>query len=146
VERPFDRLTVLSNVKGHQVLAGYAATQQSHVTTATDILCACPPSVVRIGGDYRLGCPLGVKLKRDPMPPFESVAETHLFGLLPGHETRSVFDMCCILERTNEMIPSCQDGCLFGVMELICFLWRTDEINAWSPTPHTDGKRITSIG
>jgi hypothetical protein len=96
VERPFDRLTVLSNVEGHQVYACFEAAPQNHITTATGILCAylpvlwraCPPIVVRFGGGFGLGRRLGVKLKRDPHTPFKPAEGTLLFKLLLGQDTR----------------------------------------------------------
>ena len=88
MERPFDRLTVLSNVEGHHNFACFEAAPQNHITTATGVLCACPPSVVRFGGGYRLGRLLGVKMKRDPHVPFESAVGALLFELLLGHDTR----------------------------------------------------------
>jgi hypothetical protein len=69
VERPFDRLTVLSNVEGHQVYACFEAAPQNHITTATGVLCACPPSVVRFGGGYRLGRLLGGGNEKRPSCP-----------------------------------------------------------------------------
>ena len=67
VERPFNRLTALSHVEGHQVYAGYGAAPQNHITTATAILCACPRSVVRFGAVTGLAVFWVTELKRDPL-------------------------------------------------------------------------------
>jgi hypothetical protein len=66
MERPFDRLTVLSNVEGHQVFACFKAAPRSHITTATGILCACSPNVVRFGGGNRPGRILGDATEKRP--------------------------------------------------------------------------------
>ena len=63
-------------VERHQVYACFEAAPQSHITTATGILCACPPSVVRFGGGNWLGRLLGVKIKRDPLAPLLGVLES----------------------------------------------------------------------
>ncbi len=47
VERPFERLKVLSNVEGHQIYADYGAAPRSYLAEATGILCACPPVLWR---------------------------------------------------------------------------------------------------
>jgi hypothetical protein len=90
VERPFDRLTILSPIEGHHNFAYYETAPRNHITTATGVLCACPPSVVRFGGGYRLGRLLGVKMKRDPLAPFENARRAHYnknfltFGRFPA--------------------------------------------------------------
>ena len=74
VERPFDRLTALSKVEGHQIYAGNGAAPQNQITTATGILCACPRSVVRFGGGNRLGRLLGDGTKKRPPCPLITAA------------------------------------------------------------------------
>jgi len=57
-------------VERHQIYASYEAAPQSHVTTATGILCAWPSNVVLFGGGYGLGRFWVAEMKIDPHAPF----------------------------------------------------------------------------
>ena len=68
VERPFDRLTVLSNVEGLDNSAYYEAAPQTMSPQREVLLCLSSERYPLWGGN-RLGRLLGVKLKRDPHVP-----------------------------------------------------------------------------
>ena len=66
----FSFATICSEVvERHQVYARFEAAPQNLITTATAVLCACPPSVVRFGGGYRLGRLLGGGNEKRPSCP-----------------------------------------------------------------------------
>jgi len=60
----------------------------NNVATVIGILCACPLRLVHSGAVTGLGVFRVVELQRDPRAPYESVAETFLFELIRGHNTR----------------------------------------------------------
>jgi hypothetical protein len=60
-------------VERHQVYACFKAAPQSHMITATGIHCACPPSIVRFGGGYRLGRLLGDGTEKRSLCPLPCV-------------------------------------------------------------------------
>ena len=70
MERPFDRLTVLSNVEGHHIFAYMAAAPQNESIKAKDLVCACPETLSspRWGRSGQRSL-VGLNLEGTPQPP-----------------------------------------------------------------------------
>jgi hypothetical protein len=73
VERPFDRLTVLSNVEGHHDFAYYEAAPRTMYPQRRAFFVPVHRTLSSLGAVTGSGFSWVVELKREPHAPFESV-------------------------------------------------------------------------
>jgi hypothetical protein len=86
VERPFDRLTILSLIEGHHNFAYYEAAPRTMYPQRRAFFVAVHRTLSSLGAVMGSGVFWVVELKRDPDAPFESVQQVLIIQV--NSETR----------------------------------------------------------